>query len=115
RTQTYPFIDVRAGGSVRGEIAALNENLRTRPPQCPLAKNAGFNENELRRIRRLVIRYESALIEAWNDFFDSRSRTVSREGYDSWRQTHCRSCRRTNSYCACRMVCTPRGWFAEGV
>ena len=36
-----------------------------------LAKNAGFNENELRRIRRLVIRYESALIEAWNDFFDS--------------------------------------------
>ncbi len=36
-----------------------------------LAKNAGFNENELRRIRRLVVRYESALIEAWNDFFHS--------------------------------------------
>ena len=35
-----------------------------------LAKNAGFKENELRRITRLVGEYEKLLREAWNDFFD---------------------------------------------
>lgn len=34
-----------------------------------LAKNRGFPEHELNRIARLVIKYQSILLEAWRDYF----------------------------------------------
>src|SRR6516162_373620 len=34
-----------------------------------LASNLGFTTVELRRVQRLVVEYESRLLEAWNDYF----------------------------------------------
>ncbi|MBC7228042.1 MAG: DUF4160 domain-containing protein [Thermoflexales bacterium] len=34
-----------------------------------LAKNRGFAAHELNQIARLVVKYESVLLEAWHEFF----------------------------------------------
>jgi hypothetical protein len=36
-----------------------------------LANNRGFREHELRRITRLVVQHQSALLEAWHDYFSA--------------------------------------------
>lgn len=36
-----------------------------------LAKNRGFSEHELNQIERLVVDYQSALLEAWHDYFNA--------------------------------------------
>jgi hypothetical protein len=35
-----------------------------------LARNFGFSPKELRRIQKLVIEHQTALLEAWNEHFD---------------------------------------------
>lgn len=34
-----------------------------------LAQNRGFKEHELTRIKALVVKYHSQLLEAWHEFF----------------------------------------------
>ena len=36
-----------------------------------LAKNRGFDEHELDKIARLVVRHREKLLEAWHDYFSS--------------------------------------------
>ena len=37
------------------------------PPS--LARNEGFKEPELRRIRRIILRQRDELLESWNEYF----------------------------------------------
>ena len=38
-----------------------------------LAKNRGFRQHELNQIERLVVKHQRILLEAWNDYFSSRT------------------------------------------
>ena len=34
-----------------------------------LARSSGFKANDLRRVEKLVIKHQEALLEAWNEYF----------------------------------------------
>jgi hypothetical protein len=73
RSGPYRFLSFSSDGEEPVQVHVKRDRQVAKFSLNPvlLTKNRGFSKHELDRIAGHVVQHQEALLEAWNDYFDS--------------------------------------------